>query len=335
MAAKKTFQGVRETLAHNLHLLGDSPAFQKVVEQCSRIAPYDVTVLLLGETGTGKELIARALHFLSPRASSPFVPADCAAIPESLFAHELFGHERGAFTDARETKLGLLASASGGTLFLDEVESLPLSAQGTLLRLLDSHEWRPLGSTKWKPLGCRIIAATNEDLATLVEKGLFRRDLYYRLTTAICHLPPLRERTEDIPLLTQRYLSLFCQTFQREALTVSEEALSLLNAYPWPGNIRELQNCLQHAVVNAAGPVLKPTDLFLSMTPRPVGEDPGAFWRESRRQALAAWERMFLARTLQRKSGNLTQVAQQLNLSRMQLYRLLKKYHLHSPQLGR
>jgi len=334
MPAGETIRGIREALARNLNLLGDSPAFQKVVEQCSRIAPYDVTVLLVGETGTGKELIARALHFLSPRASGPFVPADCAAIPETLFAHELFGHERGAFTDARETKLGLLVSASGGTLFLDEVESLPLTAQGTLLRLLDTHEWRPFGSAKWKPLDCRIIAATNEDLATLIEKGLFRRDLYYRLTIEICHLPPLRERAEDIPLLTQRYLSFFCKTFQRETLTISEEVLSLLCTYCWPGNIRELQNCVQHAVVHAAGPVLRPSDLLLPMTPHMAAEDPAASWKEARHQAVVAWEKMFLARTLQRRRGSLIQVAQQLHLSRMQLYRLLKKYHLHSPRLG-
>ena len=335
MPVGKHSEGMREALARNLHLLGESPAFQKVLEQCSRIAPYDVTVLLVGETGTGKDLIARALHFLSPRASRPFVPADCAAIPETLFAHEIFGHERGAFTDARETKLGLLASASGGTLFLDEVESLPLSAQGTLLRLLDTHEWRPLGSYKWKPLDCRIIAATNEELATLVEKGLFRKDLYYRLTVATCHLPPLRERRDDIPLLALRYLSLSCQTVQRETLTISEEALSLLRAYSWPGNIRELQNCLQHAVVHASGPVLRPSDLLFSVAPHVAGEDPAASWKEARRQTLSAWERMFLTRSLQRKHGNLIQVAQQLHLSRMQLYRLLKKYHLHPPRLGR
>ncbi len=333
MPAGETFRSMREALARNLHLLGDSPAFQKVVEQCCRIAPYNVTVLLVGETGTGKELIARAIHFLSLRASTPFVPTDCAAIPETLFAHELFGHERGAFTDARETKLGLLASASGGTLFLDEVESLPLTAQGTLLRLLDTHEWRPLGSAKWKLLNCRIIAATNEDLATLIEKGLFRRDLYYRLTTEICHLPPLRQRAEDIPLLTQRYLSFFCKTFQRETLTISEEALSLLCAYSWPGNIRELQNCLQHAVVHAAGPILKRSDLPITMPTHKAGEDL-ACWKDARHQAVAAWEKMFLAQSLQRTLGNLTQVAQSLDLSRMQLYRLLKKYHLHPPRLG-
>lgn len=306
-----------------------------MVEKCARIAPYDVTVLLEGETGTGKELIARALHFLSPRASGPFAPADCAAIPETLFAHELFGHERGAFTDARETKLGLLASASGGTLFLDEVESLPLTAQGTLLRLVDTQEWRPLGSQKWKSLDCRIIAASNEDLATLIEKGLFRRDLYYRLTVAICHLPPLRERREDIPLLVRSYLSLLCQTFQRETLTISGEALSLLCAYPWPGNIRELQNCLQHAVVHAAGPTLRSSDLPLSMPLHKTKEEPAACWKEARHQALAAWEKKYLAQTLQRKLGNLTQVAESLDLSRMQLYRLLKKYHLHDPRLRR
>jgi DNA-binding NtrC family response regulator len=299
------------------------------------MAPYDVTVLLVGETGTGKELIARALHFLSPRASGPFVPADCAAIPETLFAHELFGHERGAFTDARETKLGLLAAASAGTLFLDEVESLSLTGQGTLLRLLDTHEWRPFGSHKWKSLDSRIVAATNEDLATLVQKGLFRRDLHYRLTVAICYLPPLRERREDIPLLARHYVSFFYQTFHRDVLTISEEALSLLCTHSWPGNIRELQNCLQHAVVHAAGPILRPSDLPLSIASPRAAEHSTASWQEARRQALAAWEKMYLAQTLQRKPGNLTQVARSLDLSRMQLYRLLKKYHLRPPRLGR
>lgn len=332
--SEKTTPDTRETLVRTLHLIGESPAFQKVVEQCIRVALHDVAVLLVGETGTGKELIARTVHFLSPRASGPFVPVDCAALPETLFAHELFGHERGAFTDAREANPGLLACAARGTLFLDQVESLPLTAQGTLLRLLDTHEWRPLGFHQWKSLDCRMIAATNEDLAALIEKGLFRRDLYYRLTGAICHLPPLRERREDIPLLARHYLSFFCQTFQREPLTISEEALSALCTYSWPGNIRELQNCLQHAVLHATGPTLTPADLLLSMATC-VGDGATASWKEARYQAMATWEETYLTDFLQKHSGNLNQVATVLGLSRMQFYRLLKKHHLHPPRVSR
>jgi DNA-binding NtrC family response regulator len=327
--SEDSFQAIRETLVRTLHLIGEGPAFNKVVEECFRVAPYEITVLIVGETGTGKELCARTLHFLSPQAPGPFVPVDCAALPETLFAHELFGHERGAFTDAREPRPGLLASAANGTLFLDEVESLSLNAQGALLRLLDTREWRPLGSQQSKPLACRILAATNEDLVALIQRGLFRRDLYYRLTGTICHLPPLRERQEDIPLLSRHFLSLFCRTFQKEPLTLSEDTLSLLCTYPWPGNIRELQNCLQHAILRAAGPMITPSDLVLSTKLYPSVGSLAPPWKEARKEGVAAWEKMYLTEILQYNRGNLAEIAELLHLSRMQLYRLLKKYHLH------
>lgn len=336
LGAPETFReasrGIREVLARTLNLIGQSPAFLKVVEQCTRIASYEVTVLLMGETGTGKELIARTIHFLSPRSAGPFVPVDCAALPETLFARELFGHERGAFTDAREDKPGLLASARGGTLFLDEVESLPLSVQGTLLRLLDTHEWRPLGSRQWKSFDFRIISATNEELDALVRKGFFRRDLYYRFTGAICQLPPLRERREDIPLLARHFLSSFCQSFQKETAALSEDALSLLCNYSWPGNIRELQKCLQYAVLYAAGRVISRSELASAMRWQAPEEASSVSWKEARNHALAAWEKMYLSQILERKVGNLSQVARVMGLSRMQLYRLLKKHHLRFPR---
>lgn len=312
-------------------LVGESPVFLKAVRHCVQLASYDVTILLVGETGTGKELIARTIHSMSPRSSAPFVPVDCAAIPETLFAHEIFGHERGAFTDAREPKAGLLASANGGTLFLDEVESLPSNAQGALLRLLDRGEWRPLGSRQWRSLNCRIVAATNEDLESLIQKGLFRRDLYYRLAGAVCHLPPLRERLEDIPLLARYFLSCFGKQFGRGRLALSNEALSLLCAYSWPGNIRELENCLQHAALRAGASVLMPADLPLSVTAREETPSHALSWKEARQRTIESWERVHIAEVIKKNRGNLSQVARTLGLSRMQLYRLLKKHRLRFP----
>ena len=316
---------ISETLIRKVNLIGESPPFLEALEQSISIAPLDIIVLLLGETGTGKEQFARAIHQLSHRASGAFVPADCAALPETLFAHELFGHERGAFTDAREAKKGLITMASGGTLFLDEIESLSLGAQGALLRLLENKTWRPLGSPNFQPLNCRIIAASNQDLLQLAQDKTFRIDLYYRLSVSVVTLPPLRERRKDIDLLVRHFLHLYGRAYHREGLTVSQEALNALITYNYPGNIRELQNILQQAIIRAAGSCISSQDLPV---PTPSTQISPQSWTEARRQAISSWEKAFLSHLLSSSTGNVSSVASQLHLSRQVLYRLLKRHQL-------
>jgi transcriptional regulator with PAS, ATPase and Fis domain len=314
-----------QTIIIRLNLIGESPAFMKALEQCASVAPHHVTVLLAGETGTGKELFARTIHQLSPQAAGPFVPVDCAALPDTLFANELFGHEKGAFTDASERKKGLIALAAGGTLFLDEIDSLTFSAQGTLLRLLENKTWRPLGSDTFRPLACRIIVATNKDLLQLVQAKTFRVDLYYRLDTITIHLPSLRERRQDIPLLVSHFLSVFSEAYKKEKLTISEEALMALCRYDFPGNIRELQNILQKAIIHTSGKVIKIQDIEIQAASYNASS---LSWRESRKQAISDWEKTYLTHYLSISSGDISSMAHQLGIGKRMIYRLLKRYQL-------
>jgi two-component system response regulator GlrR len=299
------------------------------MEQCTSVAPHETTVLLSGETGTGKEICARAIHELSQHASGSFIPVDCASLPEALFANELFGHDRGAFTDAHETKQGLLSLAEGGTFFLDEVESLSFGSQGVLLRLLENRTWRPLGSQKFYSLKCRVIAATNQDLLGLVLAKTFRPDLYYRLSVNVISLPPLKERREDIPLLVQHFLSQYGPTYQKEGIHLSKEGIETLSDYSFPGNVRELQNILQQAIIRTSGSCIKTEDLQVPSTGCKYPSD--CSWSEARRQALLAWEKEFLSKMLSTSSGNISEMSRKLKLSRQVLYRLLKRHNLKPP----
>jgi DNA-binding NtrC family response regulator len=325
------FQEFRDQLMRDFQVVGASDAFQSVLEQIFVVAPHNVTILLIGETGTGKELIARTIHALGSSSSRPFVPVDCAAIPESLFADELFGHARGAFTDARDAAPGLLASAAGGTLFLDEIESLGVKAQGTLLRLLDERQWRALGSRDWQRLDARIVVATNEDLNSLIERGQFRRDLYFRLAGEICKLPPLRERREDIAPLARHFVASFAKQHEKK-IALSAGALGLLAEYSWPGNVRELRHCLQRTMRHAKGDTLEAVDLLSSLSVDADvlgGSEPSvSSWREARQRAIDTWEKQFLSEQLAKPGSNLSEIADRLGLSRMQFYRLLKKHDL-------
>ena len=320
---------INETLTRDWHLIGESQAFAKVLEQCGSVAPHDTTILLCGETGTGKEICARAIHAFGPYAAGPFIPVDCASLPETLFANELFGHERGAFTDALETKKGLFALAEGGTLFLDEVESLTSGPQGAFLRLLENRSWRPLGSPTFQPIKCRIIAATNQDLHQLVLAKTFRADLYYRLAVNVISIPPLRERREDIPLLCQHFLNKYGQTFHKDGIYLAREAMEILSSYKYPGNVRELQNILQQAIVRISGPCINARDLLLSS--EEIKISPDCSWSDARRHALSAWEKDFLTLKLSAYSGNVSKIARELRLSRQVLYRLLKCHNLLIP----
>ncbi|HXH01926.1 MAG TPA: sigma-54 dependent transcriptional regulator [Candidatus Competibacteraceae bacterium] len=234
-------------------MIGRCSAMQEVFARIQRVAPVDMTVLITGESGTGKELVARALHEHSPRKEEPIIVVNCAAIPESLMESELFGHEKGAFTGAHERRAGLAAAANGGTLFLDEIGELPLPAQARLLRLLETQEVRPVGATHSKRVDIRLVAATNRNLPERVAAGEFRQDLYYRLKVMEIHLPPLRERGEDLIALAEFFLDQAGKRLHRPGLRFGVEALAAIRAYPWPGNVRELKNAIERAVILCEG----------------------------------------------------------------------------------
>ena len=237
--------------------MGQSAALRRVLKEVETVADTDSTVLVYGETGTGKESIARAIHNLSPRHAKPFVKLNCAAIPTGLLESELFGHEKGAFTGAIAQHTGRFELAHGGTLFLDEVGEIPLELQPKLLRVLQEQEFERLGSTRTTHVNVRIVAATNRDLAQMTRAKQFREDLYFRLNVFPIHLPPLRERTGDIPLLARHYVDKYSQRMNKRVQTIPSEAMAALSSYPWPGNIRELQNFIERSVILTSGNVLR------------------------------------------------------------------------------
>jgi formate hydrogenlyase transcriptional activator len=237
-------------------IIGNSPALESVLEQVERVAPTDSTVLIQGETGTGKELIARAIHNLSVRCGRPFIKLNCAAIPFDLLESELFGHERGAFTGAIAQKIGRFELADKGTLFLDEVGDIPPGLQPKLLRVLQEQEFERLGSTRTHQVDVRLVAATNRNLVDLVKRNEFRSDLYYRLNVFPLQLPPLRERREDIPALVEHFVEVYARRMDRQIESIPPETMSALVSYQWPGNIRELQNFIERSVILTSGNVL-------------------------------------------------------------------------------
>jgi formate hydrogenlyase transcriptional activator len=238
-------------------IVGRSAALQRALRQVEVVAPTDSGVLVQGETGTGKELIARAIHNLSARRDRPFVKLNCAAIPSGLLESELFGHEKGAFTGAIMRKAGRFEIADKGTLFLDEVGDIPLELQPKLLRVLQEHEFERLGSTRTQQVDVRVIAATHRDLKQMVEDGLFRSDLYYRLHVFPLGIPPLRDRREDIPMLVRHYVDKYARRMKRRIESIPSQAMEVFTSYPWPGNIRELQNFIERAVILSPGSVLR------------------------------------------------------------------------------
>ena len=278
-------------------------------------------MLIVGETGTGKELIARAIHAGSPRADQPFVPVDCASLPEPLVESELFGHERGAFTGAVTTRRGLFEAATGGTIFLDEVGDLALPLQAKLLRALQEREIRRVGGTEWIPVDARLIAATHRDLRARVASGDFRDDLYYRLNVVTVHLPPLRERLDDVVLLAGHFVEKFAAARGQPVLALSPGTVERLRAHPWPGNVRELENVLERAVTLATGPVLRPEDLALEGASPPT-DGPAL---PARGMSLEAVKRWYVHRTLEEAGGNKQRAAEMLGVDRRTLYRLLAR----------
>jgi DNA-binding NtrC family response regulator len=312
-----------------LHLdgiVGESPAFLRILEQLPKVAGADATILLTGETGTGKEVVARAIHYHSPRHGQPFVPVNCGALPDHLLENELFGHAKGAFTDASSNEKGLLAEAEGGTLFLDEIDALSAAAQVKLLRVLQDREYRPLGSTKSRSANVRIITATNADLLRQVHAGRFREDLYYRLHLLCLRLPPLRERSEDIALLAHHFLLQYGQRHGRERLSFAPGAVRKLMAYPWPGNVRELEGVIQRAVILCAAPILQPENLELPTDAEQSAAPVNGSLRAAKSQVLGQFERGYLIDLLTAHEGNVTQAAKQAGKERRAFQRLLCKY---------
>ncbi|MGB8929616.1 MAG: sigma-54 dependent transcriptional regulator [Anaeromyxobacteraceae bacterium] len=310
-------------------LVGQSEAMQGVLRQVRKLAPQRTTVLLTGESGTGKELVARALHDLSPRAALPFVAVNCGAIPGELIESELFGHARGAFTDAVRAKKGLATEADGGTLFLDEIGELPLAMQVKLLRFLQEEEVRPVGDTRAVKVDVRVVAASARDLARAVAAGQFREDLYYRLDVVGLRLPPLRERPEDVEALAQHFLAGFAGLRPDLArLELSDAARDALRAYRWPGNVRELRHALERAVVLADGPLIREEDLPDAVRaggarPPPV---PGPDAALSVKRATRELEERLIRAALARTGGNRTRAAELLELSYRALLYKIKEY---------
>jgi len=306
------------TISRFENLVGQSPPMLQLFETIVDVAQSDATVLLTGETGTGKELVARSIHAQSPRCYGPFIAINCGAFTEHLLESELFGHEKGAFTDASYTKKGRLEMAHGGTLFLDEVGDISIKMQIDLLRVLETREFTRVGGTVPLHSDFRIIAATHQDLQEGIRKKTFRQDLYYRLNVIHVQVPPLRERPEDIPLLAQHFLRRYATETNKKVDSILPEAMEAMRRYSWPGNVRELENALERAVVVGKGRQLKPADL-----PFVVGAE-----EEVAGLSLEDVERRYIAQVLASAKGHISNAAKVLRINRTTLYHKIKKYGL-------
>jgi DNA-binding NtrC family response regulator len=308
-------------------MVGTSPVMRALFAQLERVAPTDASVLVTGETGTGKELIAEAIHSQSPRASGPFVVVDCGSIPTNLIGSELFGHEKGAFTGATSAHAGAFEQASGGTVFLDELGELPLEQQVALLGVLERRSVRRIGGRRAIPVDIRVVAATNRDLAKEMNRGTFRSDLYYRLAVLRVHLPPLRERREDIPFLAQHFLSLLPGEHR-----VSNKLLENLSKQPFPGNVRELRNLIERSVILADSGLHSEELDNPSESPEPSDPDVVHFqvneevaYRAAKSQLMLELERRYLRRLLDRHDGNISKAARAAGLDRMTVHKMLQR----------
>jgi two-component system, NtrC family, response regulator AtoC len=325
---RREVRALRERTGVSEDMVGSSAAMEEVFELVRRVAPADsTTVLLEGETGTGKGLLARAIHQASARADGPFINVTCSALAESVMESELFGHEKGAFTDARTMKRGLVELAEGGTLFLDEIGEIGARLQGKLLRFIEEKRFRRVGGTKDLGVDARLVAATNRDLEKEVEAGNFREDLYYRLRVFPIRLPPLRERRSDIPALVKTFIDEFNRQFGKKITQVSPEAMDVLKQYPWPGNVRELRNMIERTVLLADGSVLTPDMLPARVTGRMPPSEP-AVNLGAEGLDFEALEQSLLEAALRRAEGNRTEAGRLLGMSRHQVRNRLKKYGL-------
>jgi len=297
-----------------------APAMSPVLEMITRVAPSDANVLITGEHGTGKEVVARIVHALSLRASRPFVAVNTGGLAEGVFESELFGHVKGAFTDARTDRIGRFELADGGTIFLDEIGNVPLRQQAKLLRVIESGEMERVGSSRSKHVNVRVISATNSDLVSACGNGNFREDLLFRLNTVELHLPRLRERREDIPVLALHFLSQYASSYRRQVRGIEPAAMQALIHYSWPGNVRELEHAMERAVLMCRAEQIQPADLGLGLQ-RPAAQN-------LEELSLEAVESILIRKALQRFQGNVSQAAEALGLSRGALYRRMEKYGL-------
>jgi len=314
-------QSIREISRFD-DIVGESRGIREMLEMVGNVAPTDSTVMILGESGTGKELVARAIHAASPRRYMPIVPVSCGALPDTLMESELFGHEKGAFTGAQYRRKGKIELADGGTLFLDEIGEISRKTQVDLLRVLEEHSFTRLGGQKPIQSDFRVIAATHRDLGEMVAEGTFRQDLYYRLNVVAIRVPPLRERPEDIPLLTEHFLQKLSRQMSRRFEAVDPDGMALLRAHDWPGNVRELENAIERAMVVGRPPLIRAENLPLApaaapAAPPPIGET-----------SLAAVEKAHVKRILEKNEGNVTRSAKELGIDRVTLYNKIKKYGL-------
>lgn len=321
---------LKEKEINKYRITGESELIRQMKEQTRIVAPTNAWVLISGENGTGKELVAHTIHRLSKRSEKPFVEVNCAAIPEELIESELFGHEKGAFTGASSTKKGKFDQAHEGSLFLDEIGDMSLKAQSKTLRILQEQKFERVGGSRTIHVDVRVIAATNKDLEVEISKGTFREDLYFRLNVIPIRVPPLRERVEDIPSLVDEFLKEFAFQMNIEPKEFSSESLSLLKNYPWPGNVRELKNLVERVVIMTPGPVIQPRDIpqpFNQQT-KMDGEFASILMNSSYKEAKGNFEKAFITRKLREFHGNISQTADAIGIERSNLHKKIKAYGL-------
>jgi len=325
---------LKEELSQDETLVGDSPPIRKLREEIALAAPTNGRVLILGENGTGKELVARLIHSSSLRREEPFIEVNCAAIPEELIESELFGHVRGAFTGAVENKRGKFELADGGTILLDEIGDMSLRTQAKVLRILQEQTFEPVGGSSSRQVDVRVIAATNKDIPQAIARGEFREDLYFRLNVIPLKVPPLRKRREDIAALARHFLERFGSEYGRRR-EVSRPALEALEKYDWPGNVRELRNTLERMVIMTSGPVIQAEDLPVAVRGK-GGEPQGGSWEAlngvSLKDARAAFEKEFILRKLEEVGGSVARAAEVLQIERSHLYRKLNAFGIKAPR---
>ena len=335
VAETKNMRRQLSTRGEYFNIIGASKQMQMIYETIEAVAKSDANVLVVGESGTGKELIANAIHYNSLRARKPFIKVNCAALPKELIESELFGHTKGAFTGAHADKDGLVQHAAGGSLLLDEIAEMPVELQPKLLRVLQERSYRKVGSEKTYPADFRLISSTNRPPADAIRDGLLRDDLFYRISTITIHVPPLRERTEDIQILTEHFFKLYARKYQRPITGISQAAYGRLFAHPWPGNVRELQNVLERAVLLAKGTKIEPVDLPFDNGSGGGGtngaaQPNGDGWNVPPNMTLEDIEKLVIAETLKRTGGNKQAAANILGIYRPRLYSKIRKYKIDS-----
>ncbi|MFK5925975.1 MAG: sigma-54 dependent transcriptional regulator [Desulfuromusa sp.] len=325
-------RALKEKIGHDYQMIGNSPAIDQLKQQIRMAAPSSGWVLISGENGTGKELVARAIHQQSTRSEKPFIEINCAAIPEELIESELFGHEKGAFTGATAARRGKFDQANGGTLFLDEIGDMSLKTQAKILRILQEHKFDRVGGNRTIEVDVRVIAATNKNLQERIKTGEFREDLFFRLNVLPFSVPPLRKRKDDIPRLCKHFLTHFCGKESRDIKSISDAALKSLIAYNWPGNVRELKNLIERLVIMTPGKLINFTDLPLGINQNDYQSEPSGFSTtdlpDSYREAKEVFEKQFLLEKLKKNDWNVSRTAEEIGLERSNLHRKIKNYQI-------